>query len=57
MLVVVAAYALRALLYFVITYWGHTFGIRVEADIRAALFSHMQELGFEFLTATAPASS
>ena len=48
MLVVVAAYALRALLYFVITYWGHTFGIRVEADIRAALFSHMQELGFEF---------
>ena len=48
MLVVVAAYAVRALLYFVITYWGHTFGIRVEADIRAALFSHMQELGFEF---------
>ena len=48
MLVVLAAYAVRALLYFVITYWGHTFGIRVEADIRAALFSHMQELGFEF---------
>ena len=48
MLVVLAAYALRALLYFVITYWGHTFGIRVEADIRAALFGHMQELGFEF---------
>lgn len=48
MLVVVAAYAVRALLYFVITYWGHTFGIRVEADIRAALFGHMQELGFEF---------
>ena len=48
MLVVVAAYALRALLYFVITYWGHTFGIRVEADIRATLFGHMQELGFEF---------
>ena len=32
MLVVLAAYAVRALLYFVITYWGHTFGIRVEAD-------------------------
>ena len=48
MLVVLAAYAVRALLYFVITYWGHTFGIRVEADIRAALFGHMQELGFEF---------
>ncbi len=46
--IVLAAYILRSVLYFVITYWGHTFGIRVEADIRAALFTHMQELGFEF---------
>ena len=46
--VVLAAYAVRSALYFIITYWGHTFGIRVEADIRAALFTHMQELGFEF---------
>ena len=46
--VVLAAYAVRSVLYFIITYWGHTFGIRVEADIRAALFTHMQELGFEF---------
>ena len=44
MLIVLAAYALRSVLYFIITYWGHTFGIRVEADIRAALFGHMQEL-------------
>ena len=48
MALVVAAFALRSLLYFVVCYWGHTFGIRVEADIRAALFGHMQELGFEF---------
>lgn len=46
--VLVAAYALRSVLQFVITYWGHTFGIRVEADIRAALFTHMQELSFGF---------
>lgn len=46
--IVLAAYVLRSVLYFVITYWGHTFGIRVEADIRAALFGHIQELGFEF---------
>lgn len=44
----IAAYAVRAVLQFVITYWGHTFGIRVEADIRAALFTHMQELSFSF---------
>ena len=43
-----AAYLIRAGLYFVICYWGHTFGIRVEADIRRDLFRHMQTLGYEF---------
>ncbi len=42
------AYLLRALLYYVICYWGHTFGIRVEADIRQDLFRHMQSLGYDF---------
>ena len=46
--VVVLAYLVRAFLYYIITYWGHTFGIRVEADIREALFCHMQELGFDY---------
>ena len=41
-------FVLRAILYFVVAYWGHTFGIRVEADIRRDLFHHMQEMGFEF---------
>ena len=48
MAVVVAAYVLRSGLYFVVAYWGHTFGIRVEADIRRDLYHHMQELGFDF---------
>ena len=43
-----AAYLIRALLYYVICYWGHTFGIRVEADIRQDLFRHMQRLGYGF---------
>ncbi|MDR0889307.1 MAG: ABC transporter ATP-binding protein/permease [Oscillospiraceae bacterium] len=46
--VMAAAYALRALLYYIICYWGHTFGIRVEADIRRDLFSHMQRLSYDF---------
>ncbi len=46
--IMAAAYLLRASLQFVITYWGHTFGIRVEADIRRDLFRHMQSLGYEF---------
>ncbi len=42
------SYVLRAGLQFVIAYWGHTFGIRVEADIRQDLFRHLQTLGFDY---------
>lgn len=48
MAAVVCCYVLRSVLNFVVTYFGHTFGIRVEADIRSDLFRHMQELGFDF---------
>lgn len=48
MAAMVAAYLLRSFLQFIIAYWGHTFGIRVEADIRRALFGHLQELGFDY---------
>ena len=48
MALVGAAYVLRSLCYFIMTYWGHTFGIRVETDIRADLFRHLQTLDFEF---------
>ncbi len=48
MLAVVGSYVLRTLLNFVVTYFGHTFGIRVEADIRRDLFRHMQGLSFDF---------
>jgi len=48
MAIFAVAYLLRSLLYFVICYWGHTFGIRVEADIRQDLFRHMQSLGYDF---------
>ena len=46
--VLVAAFVLRAVLYYIVTYWGHLFGVRVEADIRADLFHQMQRLGFDF---------
>ena len=48
MLVVALCYGIRAFLQFIVAYFGHTFGIRVEADIRADLFKHMQELGFDY---------
>ena len=48
MAVMVLSYALRSFLNYIVCYFGHTFGIRVEADIRADLFKHMQELNFDF---------
>ena len=48
MLIVVGSYLLRTGLYYVVWYWGHTFGIRVEADVRQALFHHLQTLSFDF---------
>ena len=44
----ILCYVIRSLLNFVVCYYGHTFGIRVEADIRRDLFAHMQELNFDF---------
>ena len=48
MALVVCSYLLRSCLNFIVAYYGHTFGIRVEADIRRDLFRHMQELSFDF---------
>lgn len=48
MAIVTVAFLLRAFLYYVVAYWGHTFGIRVEADIRRDLFAHIQTMSFRF---------
>ncbi len=43
-----AAYLLRALLMYIVTYWGHMLGVRMEADMRRDLFTHLQRLSFKF---------
>lgn len=48
MLIVAAAFGVRAGMNYIITYWGHMFGVRVEADLRDDLFRHMQSLDFKF---------
>ena len=48
MVSVLGFYVLRSFLQYIIAYYGHTFGIRVEADIRADLFRHLQEMGYDF---------
>ena len=46
--IMVGCYLLRAFLNYIVAYYGHTFGIRVEADIRRDLFRHMQDMSFDF---------
>ena len=48
MAAVMVCYLLRSFLQYTVAYYGHTFGIRVEADIRRDLFHHMQELSVDF---------
>lgn len=48
MAALVGAYILKAGMTFVVTYWGHLMGVRIEADIREDLFFHMQQLSFSF---------
>ena len=51
MAIVAVSYVLRSGCNYIMTYWGHTFGVRVEADIRRDLFRHLQDLDFEFYDA------
>ena len=43
-----AAYVLKGGLYYIITVLGHKMGVRVEADMRRDIFTHIQELSFSF---------
>ena len=47
-LAIIGCYLLRSLLNFIVAYFGHTFGIRVEADIRKDLFTKMQSMSCDF---------
>ena len=48
MICVFAAYIIRSLLNYVMWYWGHSFGVLVESDMRHTLFCHIQKQSFSF---------
>ncbi len=48
MAILFAAYVLRAGMYYIVGYYGHMMGVRIEADIRRDVFGHMQDLSFSF---------
>ena len=41
-------YVVRTAAQWIVTYIGHVMGVRIEADMRADIFAHMQKLGFSF---------
>ena len=41
-------YIIKALLNYVVQYWGHILGVRMQADMRKELFEHLQSLPFSY---------
>ena len=46
--IMILAYALKGVLYYIITVVGHRMGVLTESDMRRDLFSHIEELSFSF---------
>jgi ATP-binding cassette subfamily B protein len=44
----VSLYIFRTAFSYFVTYWGHTVGAYIEADMRRDLFAHLQKLSFSF---------
>lgn len=45
-------YGIRFLLDYIVTYYGHVLGVRIEYDMRKKLFAHMQRFSFRFFDET-----
>ncbi len=41
-------YAVKAFLNYILQYWGHVVGVRIQSDMRRELFGHLQELPFAY---------
>ena len=47
-----ALYLVKAILEYIVNYWGHTLGVRIEYDMRKDLFNHIQKLSFSYFDNT-----
>lgn len=50
--VLLGIFLLKAALNYVIVYWGHVVGVRIQSDMRAELFAHLQKLPFAYYDET-----
>ena len=49
MIIIMAAlYTLRMVFNYIVDYWGHVVGTRMEYDMRKEIFSHLQSLSFSY---------
>lgn len=46
--ILVGAYLLKSVMYYIITVVGHKMGVRIEANMREDLFKHVQKLSFKY---------
>lgn len=46
------AFIIRAVMQFIVTYWGHMMGANIEMRMRYDLFTHIQKLSFQFFDRT-----
>ncbi len=46
--VLAVIYAAKSLLTYIVGYWGHVLGVRIQADMRRDLFRHIETLSFTY---------
>ena len=46
--VLIGIYIAKSILNYIVQYWGHILGIRMQADMRKELFEHLQSLPFSY---------
>lgn len=50
--VLLGIYLLKAVLHYIIQYYGHVMGVRIQVDMRRDAFSHLQKLPFAYFDET-----
>lgn len=47
-IVLAVIYAIKSVLTFIVGYWGHVLGVRIQGDMRRALFRHVETMPYSF---------
>lgn len=50
--VLLAIFAVKAILSYIVQFWGHVLGVRIQGDMRRELFRHIQRMPFSYFDET-----